>query len=218
MISSTPKSEGFRRFIDFFNLTQRERLDGLDKSYFDPMSQEEKALAFDILKKSVSTSEESVRGLYLCDPDKAIDLFKILIPENLPDFGSLREKEAAIDCKILMAGIVANHSPSIESINTLISLKKESISGRNRANLYKHIPIDKTTVETLEFLKHSLLEEDNEDSLSYVIETFLNLHGITFSIRDKKYKEIYSSLLKASPEEKISCIKDIESNYAVDYL
>ncbi len=49
MISSTPKSEGFRRFIDFFNLTQRERLDGLDKSYFDPMSQEEKALAFDIL-------------------------------------------------------------------------------------------------------------------------------------------------------------------------
>ncbi len=96
-----------------------------------------------------------------------------------------------------MAGIVANHSPSIESINTLISLKKESISGRNRANLYKHIPIDKTTVETLEFLKHSLLEEDNEDSLSYVIETFLNLHGITFSIRDKKYKEIYSSLLYA---------------------
>lgn len=61
-------------------------MDGLNKSYFDPMSQEEKALAFDILKKSVSTSEESVRGLYLCDSDKAIDLFKILTPENLPDF------------------------------------------------------------------------------------------------------------------------------------
>src|SRR5690554_8101296 len=93
MIFNKPMSESFKRFLDFFKLTQRERLDGLDKSYFDPMTSEEKAAAFDLLKPSVDKSEESVRGIYLCNPDEAIILFKTLIPKNLPNVESIREKE-----------------------------------------------------------------------------------------------------------------------------
>lgn len=218
MTINKPVSESFGRFLDFFKLTQKDRLDGLDKSYFDPMTPEEKTAAFDLLESSVENSEESVHGIYLCNPDKAVVLFKTLIPKNLPNVESKREQEAAINCKILMAGIVANHELSKKNVNTLISLKKESISARNRANIYKQIPSDATTQDTLDFLKRSLFEEDNEDTLSYAIDIFLALYGLKFSFRDEKYKKIYSSLLNGDLDVKKRYIKDVESNNTVNYL
>ncbi len=213
-----PVSENFKRFLDFFNLKQRERLDGLDKSYFDPMTPEEKSEAFAFLKAHVEVSEENIRGIYLCDPDRAIALFKSLIPKELPKTRSKREKEAFVDCKVLMAGIIANEELSEESINRLISLQQQTVSAANRANVYKQIPNIATTEKAIEFLKKSLIEENDVDPLSFAIDTFLSLHGIKFTFRDENYRKIYSCLLDGSSEEKMECINQVMENNAVIYV
>ena len=50
MIVTSHHSPAYQRFLDFFTLTQRERLEGLDAGYFSVMTEEEKASAFEYLK------------------------------------------------------------------------------------------------------------------------------------------------------------------------
>src|SRR5690554_6953630 len=79
-------------YFFFFSSRRRHTRCGRDWSS-DVCSSDLKAAAFDLLKPSVDKSEESVRGIYLCNPDEAIILFKTLIPKNLPNVESIREKE-----------------------------------------------------------------------------------------------------------------------------
>lgn len=66
------KSTAFDRFLCYFELTGKERLDGLDSTYFEQMSEEERLEAFEILKQKMNNgSEEAIKGLNLISEKKA---------------------------------------------------------------------------------------------------------------------------------------------------
>jgi hypothetical protein len=63
-----------QRFLDFFDMHDKERLDGLDESYFSGMSEQERNRAFEFLLDRVEAggSEESIHGLFRADAVRAI--------------------------------------------------------------------------------------------------------------------------------------------------
>lgn len=70
-------TEVFNRFIGYFKLSGKERSDGLDSSYFNGMTDEEKLEAFEILKeKMLNGSEEAIHGLKLISIKKAFPELK----------------------------------------------------------------------------------------------------------------------------------------------
>ena len=59
----------YQNFLDFFSMHNRERLDGLDESYFSGMTDAERKMAFNYLLAMVQDGggEESVNGLFTAD-------------------------------------------------------------------------------------------------------------------------------------------------------
>jgi hypothetical protein len=71
------KSESYQKFLGFFKSMGKERLDGLDYSYFKEMSKEEKSEAFVFLKEKMHKgSDEAIRGLWLLSEQRAYPEFK----------------------------------------------------------------------------------------------------------------------------------------------
>lgn len=66
------KSEAYKKFLGFFESMGKERLDGLDNSYFKEMSKEEKSEAFIFLKEKLHAgSDEAIRGLWILSEQMA---------------------------------------------------------------------------------------------------------------------------------------------------
>src|SRR5687768_6339426 len=112
-------SAAYQRFLDFFSLSQRERLDGLDTTYFSAMTDAERDRAFEYLKNGFEVSEENIRGLYLCDREKALALFKKTLAQPVKAGNSKAENDAALMGRVLMAGYVCNAEPTAENIDFL---------------------------------------------------------------------------------------------------
>ncbi|WP_229261515.1 hypothetical protein [Duganella margarita] len=72
----------YQRFLDFFEMSNKERLDGLNELYFSEMTPEERAKAFDHLIKMAGGGEESVNGLFIADAERAAPIVKNLLDEK----------------------------------------------------------------------------------------------------------------------------------------
>jgi len=74
----------YQNFLDFFSMHNKERLDGLNEIYFIAMTPAERAMAFDYLLERVARggTEESVHGLFLADPVRAVDVTERLLKEG----------------------------------------------------------------------------------------------------------------------------------------
>ncbi len=69
-------TSGLARFHAFFETWGKERLDGLDASHFRNLTDGERAEAWDFLEKNLAFSAESTCGLYLINPERAVEKFK----------------------------------------------------------------------------------------------------------------------------------------------
>jgi hypothetical protein len=69
-------TSGLARFYAFFKTWGKERLDGLDASHFRNLTDSEREEAWRFLEKNLAFSLESTTGLYLINPERAVEKFK----------------------------------------------------------------------------------------------------------------------------------------------
>lgn len=210
-------SPAYQHFLDFFKLTQRERLEGLDRSYFSAMTEEEKNNAFEFLKSQPDFEcfSETLRGLYLCHPEKAIDLFKFLLKKEIKKYEIQRDNDLELYGRVFMSGYVCNTEPTKENINNLVSIDVSNSNDDVRNLKYQLIPTSPTTLEAIACLKNALNDElkktDSDSPLSTAKITLMSIYGVEFSLTDENYKKIYRALSSTNSSEKIAAIKKLEA-------
>lgn len=211
MSNSQSYSAIYQNFIDFFSLRQRSRLDGLDATYFSPMSAAEKDMAFEYLKNGFEISEERLRGLYLCNPDKALALFKdaLSLPEKKGS--NKREDEAILMNRVLMAGYICNADPTQENIDALVSLDVASGSEDTRSAFYEWIPKKPTTSKAISRLVEGVLKEVNRMVLASAASKLMASYGMLFNMHDNEYKRIYRGLISSDITIKKQHIQALQS-------
>lgn len=196
--------------LDFFTLIQRERLDGLDATYFSPMTDAERDMAFEYLKDGFEASEENIRGLYLCDPDKAIALFKKTLARPGKVGNSHAENDAILMGRVLMAGYVCNDESSAENIDTLANLDVMGGSEDVRNAFYKQIPSKPTTAKALSRLANGVMVETERLPRSAAVMKLMASYGLLFNMNDDNYKRIYRGLLDKDLKVKKAHLKELE--------
>lgn len=185
------------RLHDFFQSTGRERLDGLDASYFADLSTSEQKQAWDFLKEDFYLSEDQITGLYLLNPNEAIKLFldEINTQRKTPEYPA--EVQADEDCKILMLRYICKENPSQANIDHLAKYSNSS-SSNTRTKVAQSLPTQPTTQDAITALKGMIYTETERLPLSVATEKLMAIYGLEFDQNDSNYKSIYMGL--RSPE------------------
>jgi hypothetical protein len=210
-------SPAYKHFLSFFKLTQRERLDGLDASYFSELTPEEKCNAFEYLKDKFDISTESIRGLYLCDPERAIVLFKETTKPPLKPRKNSWENEAVFMGRVMMSGYICNVEPTKENIDYLADFEIFDKDEDIRNTLYKLIPSSPTTEKALSLLKKAIFFESERLTSASSIMTLMSIYGLLFDMNDENYKKIYQGLRSEDVKLKQVTIEKLEKYYAPTY-
>lgn len=146
------------RFHRFFETYGRERLDGLDESYFAELTQTEKEEAWNFLEAGVPSSYEHIKGLYLLDRDRAIQLFSraLALPIEQSQYPS--EREQLESSRLLMLSYIncIEHDPKI--MKKMTEFAKSEFSGI-RGQLARALPAQDIIPEAVEALKAMILTE-----------------------------------------------------------
>lgn len=216
-MSNQISTSSYQRFLNFFELSQRERLDGLDQSYFSNMTMEEKEMAFQYLERDFEISEESLKGMYLCFPDRAIAKFKEALKKPRYQKESKREDDALLMCRILMAGYICNAEPTAENINRLANIDVSNENEAIRTMLYKMIPSNPTSEAALETLENAILTEKDRLPASTAIIKFMASYNLLFDMNDSTYKKIYRGLMSDLHSDKTSMITTLKANRDPNY-
>lgn len=210
-------SPAYQHFLDFFKLTERERLEGLDKSYFSEMTEEEKNDAFEFLKSQPDFEcfSETLYGLYLCNQEKAINLFKDLLKKEIKVYEIQRDNDLELHGRVFMAGYVCNIEPTKTNINNLVSIDVSKARDDVRNLKYRLIPSSPTTLEAIDFLKNALKDElkrpDTDSASTTAKLTLMSIYGVEFDMNDKNYMSISRGLMSSNEEEKLAAFKKLES-------
>lgn len=207
------KSPAYQRFLDFFTLTQRARLEGLDAGYFSEMTDEEKDLAFAHLKNKPDFEfyPERLRGLYLCNTEKSIALFKEILKTDIPIYEMQQDNDLVLHGRVFMSGYVCNIEPTKENINNLISLDVSKSNEDVRNLKYQLIPISPTTTEAVNYLKEAAIIETATLPAASSISALMSMYGLKFDINDENYLKIYRGLRSSEKEEKLAAIKKLDN-------
>lgn len=212
-------SSAYQRFLDFFNLTQRERLEGLNSSHFEPMSQTEKKQAFELLKSNFERSTENIKGLYLCCPAEAIALFKKTIKQPIDYKENKWENDSIRRGLIVMIGYVAQIEPTKENINRLVTFDIQRLNKDARRELYNLTPSRPTTTQVVEFMEKAIFYEAACDNpVDGAVELYLSFFGISFDPQDPISKKFGMKLLSSDIETKKEAIHELKKCYRPQYI
>lgn len=173
----------YQNFLDFFSMHNKERLDGLNEIYFNPMTPDERKMAFNYLLKKVMAggTEESVNGLFLADEAQAgIEIKKLLENEYLRE-----------DAQISAAWNLYR-STSDPGLFKFFIAAISSSDERIRAKAAYYIPAEKSP-EVISALKGMIRTETDLLASINATNKILECYGIT---RDSVTKEEFSKLYK----------------------
>jgi hypothetical protein len=197
------------RIYRFFETYGRERLDGLDESYFAELSQPEKKEAWNFLDAGIPSSYEHIKGLYLLDRDRAIQRFSkaLALPIEQSQYPS--EREQLESSRLLMLSYVncVEHDPKI--LKEMTEFAKSEFSDI-RGQLARALPVQNIIPEAVKALKTMILTETNIGSRAAAITKFMSIHGLKFKLKDPVYDATYLALRSDDPEEKLSAINKLE--------
>jgi hypothetical protein len=184
------------RIYRFFETYGRERLDGLDESYFAELSQPEKKEAWNFLDAGIPSSYEHIKGLYLLDRDRAIQRFSkaLALPIEQSQYPS--EREQLESSRLLM----------LSYVNCVAKSEFSDIRGQ----LARALPVQNIIPEAVKALKTMILTETNIGSRAAAITKFMSIHGLKFKLKDPVYDATYLALRSDDPEEKLSAINKLE--------
>ena len=198
------------RFHRFFETHGRERLDGLDESYFAELTQTEKQEAWNFLEAGVPSSYEHIKGLYLLDRDRAMQLFSKALALHIEQSQYPSEREQLESSRLLMLSYIncVEHDPKI--MKEMTEFAKSEFSGI-RGQLARALPVQDIIPEAVAALKAMILTEPATGPRAAAITKFMSIHGLKFKLRDPVYNSIYLSLRSDDPEEKLSAINKLET-------
>lgn len=199
-------SQAYQRFLGFFSLAGRERLDGLDASYFDSMTWDERRQAFDYLLEKVKNggTAESVHGLFLADAPMAAREIRPLL-----DGEALRP-----EAEIAAAWNLHRMDPNADVLSTFIKhVEGEDPSIRKTAVSY--LPTDNPAPRLLEALKGLILTETTELTHIHATTKFLAFHGISESSDKRLYGDFYRKLRGENQEVKRRALDVLTQQYPV---
>jgi hypothetical protein len=206
--ASNPK---LARFYRFFETYGAERLNGLDESYFLGLNGSEREEAWNFLIRGFVSSDERIKGLYILDDVRAIELFKhaLALPvEASPYPEERRESESA---RLLMIRYIN----SVEADEKYVSAMSEFASSefpRVRAEFAQSLPAYPISPEAVEALKRMIFTETERVPLSSAITKFMEIHGIDFDVNNPLSKSTFLSLWSGDAKEKLSAISRLEKS------
>lgn len=179
----------------------KERLDGLDESYFADMTQEERAMAFAYLLKKVEAggTEESVHGLFLADKERAISVLKEFLKRN-----ALRG-----DAEIAAAWNLYRACP--DSALTPIFIRSMSSQDRRiRAKAAYYIPSDLRDSDVISALQGMVRTETDMLASINATNKLLECYGITReSVTKEEFSRLYRGLRSNDVELKERTFKQL---------
>jgi hypothetical protein len=177
-------TNSFDKFIQFFTKIDRERLDGLDASYFNGMDENEKQKAYVYLKNALENgSAEAVAGLKALCGKECAPLFEQRI-KHLRNSPSLSEQ------RLSLALYLWEFTKDIQYQKDMIQfLKSEKDLLKQTAIIF--LSYTSTTEELIKNLEF-VIAEDNDDTVLHVAaKQLLDRYGI--NAENKKTKNLYKN-------------------------
>jgi hypothetical protein len=203
-------SSAYQRFIEFFDLVGPQRLDGLDASYFDPMSAEERAQAYDYLLARVQTggSEESINGLFLADERRAL-----IDATDLLEAGRLRPK-----AEILAAWNIFRLTKDVAMMAYFAKALSNAKADVRGAAAY-WAPASAPTHALIKGLQGMIQAETAELPMIHAVNKLLECHGVTKETVDSsEYKLYYRGLWSDDPTTKTATFSMLDTSRPVAFV
>lgn len=203
-------TSAYQRFLDFFQLAGTQRLDGLDASYFESMTPDERRQAYDLLWSKVERggTDESVNGLFLADEARAVvDVTPLL------DEGHLRPQ-----AEVLAAWNIYRLTKDVAMV-AHFARRLSDPSAEVRGSAAYYAPAAAPTHSLVNGLQGMVLTETERLPLIHALNKLLECHGITETSIDKKsYLNLYRGLRSDDTQTKIATFDLLNQRYPVAFV
>lgn len=207
-MNANPPSK-LERLYSFFQKKDSERLHGLDESYFLGLTPIEKSQAWNFISSSARLSDERISGLFLLDPDRAIEFFKKVCLDPIEDSNFPAERRAFERARLALLYYINLVDPDIEHMNQMCSFSSSKFE-EIRIIFATSVPEKVTTPEILNALKIMIFTEADEMAVSSAVMKYMAIYGMQFDADNEDYKVIYNSLMKGDGNKKLAAMKRIE--------
>jgi hypothetical protein len=187
------------------------------RAIFVDLTRDEREEAWNFLKLGIPTSYERIKGLYLLDRDRAIQLFKAAIELPIVASHSASEREQLESSRLLMLSYVNIVEHDSKYINAMAEFSNSEFP-HIRGQFARALPVHQVTPESVEALKNIIFTETHTGTRSAAITKFMSIHGLKFKLKDPVYDSIYLSLRSDEPKDKLSAISRLEAMKHPDYL
>ncbi len=200
----------YQRFLDFFDLQGTARLDGLDASYFEPMTPSERSNAYELLFAKVEKggTDESVNGLFLADPARAVVEVTPLL-----EAGRLRPQAEVLAAWNLYrltkdAAFVAYFARRLSDENAEV-----------RGNAAYYAPAEAPTRSLIKGLQGMVLTETARLPLIHALNKLLECHGVTETSIDKgTYLMLYRGLRADDTATRTATFDRLNAHYPLAFM
>jgi len=214
---TTTSSPNLAEFYRFFETYGTERLNGLNQSHFQNLTDREKKEAWDFLMQGNQLSEERITGLYLLDRDRAVKLFKNVLSTPIESSPYANTRQAIERDRLALLSYVNSVEPNRQYVASICEFAQSEFP-KIRATFAHSLPSHQVTQESLTALKQMIFTETERIPLSAAITKLMLIYGLDYEIDDPTYKSIYASLRSENPQEKMSAMERLEAIHQPDYL
>lgn len=195
----------YKRLVSFFESMGRERLDRLDRSYFEGMTEEEKKQSYTFLiKKFNDGSAEAVEGLEALKGPKMYDVF-------IERISGLRSEEALSEQRLSLSVCLWRLSGDIQYQDDMLKMlghQNEFV----RAGALSALEDTPVTSQLLAKLEHVCLNESSDLNVKSAAQQLLKRYGIHLNDEDKAdvFRSIYRQLKSDKADMKIKGLSHLK--------
>lgn len=193
----------YENFLNYFSMHNKERLDGLSESYFIPMTQQERKMAFKYLLAIVEAggTEESVNGLFRADRSCAIDSIKQLITSR------------ALNGEAKIAATWNLYK--IEKDDGLLPIFIQFMSSsdqRLREKSAYYVPAEVATDELKDALKGMIRTETEQLARIHAVDKILECYRVSEeSVGKRAFSDLYKDLHNNNLQVKEAAFKRLDA-------
>jgi hypothetical protein len=203
----------YQRFLDFFELWGTARLDGLDYTYFEPMTPAERGQAYDFLMHRLVNiekggSNESVNGLFRADEARALVELKAML-----ETGGL-----APEAQLLTAwnAFRLTDDPGVLSY---IAKVMSDPNAELRGDAAYYAPPNAPTRSLVKALRGMVYTETEQHPLVQAINKLLTYHGVSAErVGKKAHSRFYLGLRSGDASVKTATIKALDESYPIPFI
>jgi hypothetical protein len=211
------KSVALLEFFAFFQKTGADRLSGLDKHYFERMSDADRQEAWNFLEPEFTRSSDSITGLYLLDSVKAAALFKAEIDTPMPSAPYPALRRTLESNRLLMLKYINKVQPDPFYVDAMTAFANSEFDDV-RGEFAQAVPISPVTRSVVDALKHMIFTEVEQIPLTMAVTKLMVIHGMDFDRHDPVYKSIFLALMSDKPDGKIGGMARLDRHHIPDYL